>query len=232
MNTKTCIFTRGYHHSSLVKILLFVFSRWNKIQSYTEKFKYPLCKFWVHIISNRQSCLQTKFEPPHDKINKNGMCTSEDSDQLGIRPVWSVFSLSAWRKLGPLATHWAHSEDSDQTGRTPRLIWVFAGRTVILLVFSRGGSFFRWWPPCQCSLSYWLLVFCFLTADGKVPLWSYVFQQIGLCKQCRARWDCSESVCHSVCIFRTHYSMAEPHCSNFRIIRAIFLVSEFLGILR
>ena len=47
---------------------------------------------------------------------------------LGIRPVWSESSLSAWRKLGSLATHWAHSEDSDQTGRIPRLIWVFAGR--------------------------------------------------------------------------------------------------------
>ena len=48
---------------------------------------------------------------------------------LGIRPVWSESSLSAWRKLGSLATNWAHSEDSDQTGRMPRLIWVFAGRT-------------------------------------------------------------------------------------------------------
>ena len=35
---------------------------------------------------------------------------------LGIRPVWSESSLSAGRKLGSLATHWAHSEDSDQPG--------------------------------------------------------------------------------------------------------------------
>ena len=48
---------------------------------------------------------------------------------LGILPVWSESSLSAWRKLGSLATHWAHSEDSDQTGSMPRMIWVFAGRT-------------------------------------------------------------------------------------------------------
>ena len=48
---------------------------------------------------------------------------------LGIRPVWSKLSLSTWRRLGSLATHWTHSEDSDQTGRMPRLIWVFAGRT-------------------------------------------------------------------------------------------------------
>ena len=38
---------------------------------------------------------------------------------LGIRPVWSESSLSAQRKIESLATHWAHSEDSDQTGRMP-----------------------------------------------------------------------------------------------------------------
>ena len=53
---------------------------------------------------------------------------------LGIRPVWSESSLSAWRKLVSLAAHWVHSEDYD-------LIWVFGGRTVILLVLSCGGSF-------------------------------------------------------------------------------------------
>ena len=49
---------------------------------------------------------------------------------------WSESSLTAWRNLEPLATLWAHSEDSDQAGRMPRLIWVFAGRTVTLLVLS------------------------------------------------------------------------------------------------
>ena len=52
---------------------------------------------------------------------------------LGIRPVWSESLLSAWRKVGSSATRWAHSEDSDQTGR----IWVFDGRTIILLVVMR-----------------------------------------------------------------------------------------------
>ena len=59
---------------------------------------------------------------------------------LGIRPVWSESSLSVWRKFGSIATHWAHSQDSDQTGRMPMLIWVFAGRTLILLVLSFCGS--------------------------------------------------------------------------------------------
>ena len=40
-----------------------------------------------------------------------------------------------------IATHWVHREDPDQTGRMPRLIWVFAGRIVILLVLSWGGSY-------------------------------------------------------------------------------------------
>ena len=54
---------------------------------------------------------------------------------LGIRPVWSESSLPAWRKLGSLATHWTHSEASDQTRRMPRLIWVFAGRTCHIVGF-------------------------------------------------------------------------------------------------
>ena len=59
---------------------------------------------------------------------------------LAIRPVWSESLLSAWRKRS-LATHWAHSKVSDQTGWMLRLIWVFAGRTVILLFFSCPGSY-------------------------------------------------------------------------------------------
>ena len=47
---------------------------------------------------------------------------------VGIRPVWSEFSLFPWRKLGSLPTHWARIEVYDQTGWMSRLIWVFAGR--------------------------------------------------------------------------------------------------------
>ena len=68
-------------------------------------------------------------EQPHEKTNKVAVCPAKTRISLGIRPVWSESSLSTWRKLGSLATHWAHSEDSDQTGRMPRLIWIFAGCT-------------------------------------------------------------------------------------------------------
>ena len=49
-----------------------------------------------------------------------------------------------WRKLRSLATHWAHSEDSDQTGRMPRLIWVFAGRTYHFVGFVTRRL--KFWP--------------------------------------------------------------------------------------
>ena len=55
-------------------------------------------------------------EPPRDKTNKVSVRPAKTQISMGIRPVWSVSSLSAWRNLESLATHWAHSEDSDQTG--------------------------------------------------------------------------------------------------------------------
>ena len=59
---------------------------------------------------------------------------------LGIRPVWSESLLCAqWVAKDPSLLH-ADSEDSDQTGWMPRLICVFAGRTVTLLVLSWAGS--------------------------------------------------------------------------------------------
>ena len=53
----------------------------------------------------------------HNKTNKR------------IRPVWSESSLYAqWVAKDPSFLQ-VDSEDSDQTGRMSRLIWVFAGRT-------------------------------------------------------------------------------------------------------
>ena len=114
------------------------------------------------------------YEPPHDKTNKMTVCPAKTQISLGIHPVWSESSLSVWRKLGSLATHWAHSEDSVQTGRMPRLIWVFAGRTVILLVLSWGGSYvhaavvtitaFYWWYSVEFpafNLHYVGCLFCY-----------------------------------------------------------------------
>ena len=73
---------------------------------------------------------------------------------LGIRPVWSESSLcTQWVAKDPSFLH-ADSEDSDQTGRMPRLIWVFAGRTATLLVLSCRGSYW-YYCTCICKLCQW-----------------------------------------------------------------------------
>ena len=70
------------------------------------------------------------------------VCVPQRQISLGIRTVWSESSLCAqWIAQDPSFLH-ADSEDSDQTGRMPRLIWVFAGRTLILLVLSCRGSYY------------------------------------------------------------------------------------------
>ena len=82
--------------------------------------------------SNSKLLVQTLFlhnriEPPHDKTNKMNVCPAKTQISLGIRPVWSESSLCAqWVAKDPSFLH-ADSKDSDQTGRMPRLIWVFAG---------------------------------------------------------------------------------------------------------
>ena len=85
--------------------------------------------------------LKNKQKMSCDMKNQQSECgPAKIQISLGIRPVWSESSLSTWRKLGSLDTHWVHSEDSDQTEQMPRLIWVFAGRTLLLLVLSCRGS--------------------------------------------------------------------------------------------
>ena len=90
---------------------------------------------------NRNLWLCNTFEPRHDKTNKVTVHPAKTQISLGIRrPGWSESSLCAqWVAKDPSFLH-ADSEDSVQTGRMPRLIWVFAGRTVIFLVLSWGGS--------------------------------------------------------------------------------------------
>ena len=69
----------------------------------------------------------------------NGMCA-----QRRLRSAWaSAQSDQSLRCLGSFTTHWAHSEDSVQTGRMHRLIWVFAWRTCHYV------GFVVWWLICN-----------------------------------------------------------------------------------
>ena len=81
------------------------------------------------------------YEPQHDKTNKMSVRPAKTQISLGICPVWSVSSLcTQWVAKDQSFLH-VDSEDPDQTGQMPRLIWVFTGGTVTLLVSSWGGLF-------------------------------------------------------------------------------------------
>ena len=117
---------------------------------------FPLCSVLLFSQQNKEETLidvgpliGTNMSRLMTKPTKWHVRPAETHISLGIRPVWSEFLLS-------LATHWAHSEDSDQTGRMPRLIWVFAGRTVILLVLSWGGSYVKHLQSIYRRRCHWL----------------------------------------------------------------------------
>ena len=98
-----------------------------KEQKLSQAFYHPY--FWQKLSFHH--CISLKpCEPRHDKTNNVAVHPAKTQISLAICPVWLESSLSAWRKLRSLATHWAHSEDSDQTGRMPRLIWVFTWCTL------------------------------------------------------------------------------------------------------
>ena len=77
-------------------------------------------KEWANPI---QMGKETENEPPHDKTTK-WLRPAKTQICLGIRPVWSESSLRAqWVPKDQSFLH-VDSEDSDQTGRMPRLIWL------------------------------------------------------------------------------------------------------------
>ena len=75
---------------------------------------------------------------------QNDCASSEDSDQPGLPQVLSKSSLCAQCVAKGQSFLHADSEDSDQSGRMPRLIGVFAGRTVTLLVCHEAAQFIKY----------------------------------------------------------------------------------------
>ena len=86
------------------------------------------------------SCGGSNDEQGHKKVKWAVTWQNKQNDlcaHWGLRSAQSdQSSLSTWRSIGPLATHIAHSEDSDQTGRMASSL----GAQVILLVLSCNGS--------------------------------------------------------------------------------------------
>ena len=98
---------------------------------------------------------------------QNGLCAQwRLRSAFCIRPVWSVLLCAQWVAKEPSFLH-ADSEESDQTGQMPKLIWVFAGRThhFVDFVVLR----LKWWfilPDvylcnfyiCKCFTEWWELI--------------------------------------------------------------------------
>ena len=108
----------------------------------------------------------------------------EDSDQPGHPP--SLIRVFAVRMKKPwsLSTHWAHSENSDQTRRMSRLIWVFAGRT------GHCVGFVVWWLKYGEG--------CDETMRMRRLAWAFVFR---LCDKCSfyVYWLRSSYLKHPIC---------------------------------
>ena len=97
------------------------------VKSVFQEFKYATGS--ATIKDRNPPLVPRRNEPPHDKTNNVAVRPAKTQISLGIRPVWSESSLCTLSVAKDPSYLHADSEDSDQTGRMPRLIWVFAGRT-------------------------------------------------------------------------------------------------------
>ena len=89
------------------------------------------CLIWSTLFAKVLRSLALIDQMSHlvTKPTKWSVCLAKTQINLGTRQVWSKSSLcTQWVAKDPSFLH-VDSEDSDQTVRMPRLIWVFAGRS-------------------------------------------------------------------------------------------------------
>ena len=135
-NTLTCVpCPVGYYQESNKQFVCVECPAGRKFTVGTGSTSFSDCKGRVGLTFWTQHVLSW-----YDKTNKVSVLAVKTQISLGIRPVWSESLLCAqWVAKDPSFLH-VDSEDSDQTGRMHRLIWVFAGCTTTLLVLSCRGS--------------------------------------------------------------------------------------------
>ena len=94
-----------------------------------------ICSFRLPVQTSVSTLAQSSpYELQHDKTNKMSVRSAKTQISLGIRPVWSVFAArmkKPWVLIYLLSTQ----RRPDQTGRMPRLIWVFARCTLSVCWF-------------------------------------------------------------------------------------------------
>ena len=94
----------------------------------------------TYVIHSKTVTCCKEYELRHDKANKMSVRPAKTQISLGICPVWSESSLSAWRMLGSLATL-SVQRRLIRLGGWPG--WSVSSLcTVTLLVLSWGGSYY------------------------------------------------------------------------------------------
>ena len=98
--------------------------------------------------SDYQTRQQCHMSHSTTKTNKMTCVPSKDLDQHGHPPsLIRVFACAVWVAKDARFFH-ADSEDSDQTGRMPRLIWVFDGRKGHFVCFVTWRLICLSWDVC------------------------------------------------------------------------------------
>ena len=126
----------------------------------------PICTVWSWSLSFTTLLFNLKFKDTRAaswQNQQNDVHPAKTQISMGIRPVWSESSLCAqWVAKDPNFLH-ADSKDSDQTGRMPRLIWVFTWRTCHFV-----GFVMRWLTCFFSQLSLFSLFCCMIYFRRKI----------------------------------------------------------------
>ena len=153
------------------------------------------------MLSAIYACYSTiTAEPRHDKTKKMSVHLANQPWQIAWASAQSDQLCAQWVVKDTGFLH-ADSEDSDQTGRMPRLIWVFAGSTLTLLVFSCRGSAID-----SCVLMEFEIIYCH--SRRAWLLWDYLNRDMTK----PTKWLCAQRRLRSAWAFaQSDQSLRCPH---------------------
>ena len=97
------IWSKGCRHNTQCK----PWSDWSASTLFAQTTKTSDHKVHVRLASTWKLSRHAAIQMSRDMIKRTKWLCAKRRLSLGIRAVWSESSLSAWRKLGSLATHWA-----------------------------------------------------------------------------------------------------------------------------
>ena len=189
-------------------------------------------------VCSRETCFQhgtvkTYLSRLMTKPAKWHVCPAKTQISLGIPPVWSESSLSAWRKFGSLATHWAHSADFCLLPYILKTIWCM--NRVFAVVWTNLGSLTTRWAHSEDWSDWSVFAAKTLIRLGGCPGWSE--SSLGAQSFC---WFCHEAAhlfLHKIwfCVFYKEDMLVKINTSKIWYCKSlhicVFLISRFYGYL-